>query len=95
MTEAFKLGSSYVNDQIKPDMLVDIFRSLEGNELPEARTDAAHGAISDDAPSSSSAQNAADAKLSEPSNSPVCSPSFRHTYTYTNAHINIYFDILF
>jgi hypothetical protein len=91
LTEAFKLGPSSVNDQIKPDLLVDIFRSLEQNELPEARTDSAHGAISDDAPSSSSAQNAADAKLSEPLNSPVCSPSFRHTYT----HINIYFYILF
>ncbi|XP_059452159.1 uncharacterized protein LOC132182814 isoform X2 [Corylus avellana] len=70
LTEAFKLGSSSANDQIKPDLLVDIFRSLERNELPEARTDSAHGAISDDAPSSSSAQNTADAKLSEPSNSP-------------------------
>uniref|UniRef100_A0A2N9HJL9 SGTA homodimerisation domain-containing protein n=1 Tax=Fagus sylvatica TaxID=28930 RepID=A0A2N9HJL9_FAGSY len=65
LTEVFKLDSSSVNDHTKPDLLVDIFRSLERNENQEIRIDSGNGAISEDAPSSSSAQNAADAKLTE------------------------------
>ncbi|KAG2701101.1 hypothetical protein I3760_06G029100 [Carya illinoinensis] len=69
LTEAFKLDSSSVDDHIKPNLLVDLFHSLEANEHHEARTDTSHGTISEDAPSLSSAQNTADAKLSEASNS--------------------------
>ncbi|KAG2701103.1 hypothetical protein I3760_06G029100 [Carya illinoinensis] len=65
LTEAFKLDSSSVDDHIKPNLLVDLFHSLEANEHHEARTDTSHGTISEDAPSLSSAQNTADAKLSE------------------------------
>lgn len=73
----FKLDSSSVNDQIKPNLLVDLFRSLEGNELQEDRTSSGYGAISEDAPSSSFAPNAANFNLSEASNPLVCSPSVR------------------
>ncbi|KAK4572831.1 hypothetical protein RGQ29_031021 [Quercus rubra] len=65
LTEAFKLDSSSVNGHTNPDSLVDIFHSLERTENQEIITDSAHGAISGDAPSSSSAQNAANAKLTE------------------------------
>jgi hypothetical protein len=83
----FKLDSSSVNDHTKPDLLVDIFRSLERNENQEIRIDSGNGAISEDAPSSSSAQNAADAKLTEVSNSLLFYPSFIYTHTHTHAHI--------
>ncbi|KAK9270964.1 hypothetical protein L1049_026552 [Liquidambar formosana] len=69
LTEAFKLDSSSVDDQTKPDCLVDLFSSLEGGEREERKSDLSHGAIPEDAPSSSSTQSAADANLSEASKS--------------------------
>ncbi|XP_018812531.1 small glutamine-rich tetratricopeptide repeat-containing protein isoform X2 [Juglans regia] len=64
LTEAFKLNSSSVDDHIKPNLLVDLFHSLEANEHHEARTYTAHGTILEDART-----DTADAKLSEASNS--------------------------
>ena len=93
LTEAFKLDSSSVNDHTNPDSLVDIFRSLERTENQEIITDSAHGAISGDAPSSSSAQNAANAKLTEVSNSLVCSSSFvykTHAHRWANYYIKVW-----
>lgn len=97
LTEVFKLDSSSVNDHTNPDSLVDIFRSLERTENQEIITDSAHGAISRDAPSSSSAQNAANAKLTEVSNSLVCSPSFVYKTTCIVGLITIstsWFDLI-
>lgn len=94
LTEVFKLDSSLVDDQIKPNLLVDLFNSLEANEHREAQTDTAHGTILEDAPSLSSAQNNVDAKLSEALNSVVLS-LFLMCACFVHQHVTFFTHTLF
>lgn len=62
LEDVFKLGSSAVDDQTKPDSLVDIFTSLGADKPQENKADRDRGSISADVPSSSLPRNASDSK---------------------------------
>ncbi|KAJ7959134.1 Small glutamine-rich tetratricopeptide repeat-containing protein [Quillaja saponaria] len=68
LTEVFKLNKSSADDHAKPDSLVEIFNSLGGSMQQEAHK-SGHELDSMKAPSSSSAQNAAEANHSDASKS--------------------------
>ncbi|XP_022768184.1 small glutamine-rich tetratricopeptide repeat-containing protein-like [Durio zibethinus] len=53
LTEVFKLDSASIND-VKPDVLVDIFSSLEACEDQKIKSDSSHRGTSESAPGSSS-----------------------------------------
>uniref|UniRef100_A0A5B7B9T9 Uncharacterized protein n=1 Tax=Davidia involucrata TaxID=16924 RepID=A0A5B7B9T9_DAVIN len=69
LAEVFKINPSSVNSRPKPGLLVNIFSSGEASEQHEIKSDVSHEAFSADAPSTSSAQIAADANLPEASQS--------------------------
>ncbi|KAM7518877.1 hypothetical protein LguiB_017839 [Lonicera macranthoides] len=70
LTEVFKINRLSADDsQSKPGSLVDIFSSHEANEQPEVKSGLTHEGFSADAPSTSSAQTAADANVAEASQS--------------------------
>ncbi|XWS25144.1 hypothetical protein CRYUN_Cryun27aG0045300 [Craigia yunnanensis] len=53
LTEVFKLDSASINDA-KPDVLVDIFSSLEASDDQKIKSDLSHRGTSDNSPGSSS-----------------------------------------
>ncbi|XVE60332.1 hypothetical protein DITRI_Ditri05aG0120500 [Diplodiscus trichospermus] len=57
LTEVFRLDSASIND-VKPDVLVDIFSSLEASEDQKIKSDVSQGGTSDNVPGSSSAHDA-------------------------------------
>lgn len=88
MTEVFKINRLSADDsQSKPGSLVDIFSSCEAIEQPEVKSGLIHEGVSADAPSTSSAQTAADANLAEASQSVVlCSSTIVSSFCLLHLH---------
>ena len=66
LTEVFKLDSASIND-VKSDVLVDIFSSLEASEDQKIKSDLSHRGTSDNAPGSSSSNEVRSANSIEAS----------------------------
>ncbi|KAK9002742.1 hypothetical protein V6N11_060323 [Hibiscus sabdariffa] len=65
LAEAFKLDSTSINDA-KPDVLIDIFSSLDGSEDKKVKSDLSHEGASDNATASPSAHDFGDSWIKEP-----------------------------
>ena len=75
LTEVFKLDSASIND-VKPDVLVDIFSSVEASEDQKIKSDLSHRENSDNTPGSSSAHDIRSANSLEASKLVFFLPSF-------------------
>ncbi|KAK8642855.1 hypothetical protein V6N13_012183 [Hibiscus sabdariffa] len=65
LAEAFKLNSASINDA-KPDVLIDIFSSLDGSEDKKVKSDPSHRGASDNATASPSSHDFGDSWTKEP-----------------------------
>lgn len=56
LTQVFKIDQSSVDDQSKPDLLVDLFSSLDASDKPGFKSNLSRESVSTDGSSTSSAQ---------------------------------------